>query len=841
MLVPLSWLREYVDFDLAPEALAELLTNAGLEVTAMDKIGVDGALLPWDRERVLLAQVVEVERHPDADRLVIASVDCGADAIKKVVTGAPNLFDYLGRGDLSDLELLSPLLLEGATYLDPYKDKKPTRLKGKKLRGVWNDSMLCSAVELGLGEDHEGIVLIPRRELAGEGRPGQPLVEVLGDVVLDIDIIPNIARCASMVGVAREVAALTGSALRLPSLQVDGAERGIDEYVAISTEAPHLNPRFVAYLIEGVEQKPSPFWMQHRLRLAGQRPIHVVVDISNYVMLEVGQPNHTYDYDFLRQRADRYASAGPVQLITRLAQPEETVTTLDGASHEVMANTILVTDPLGNLGIGGIMGGADSEIQPHTQNVLLEAAAWDFINIRQSSRQLGLLTDAAFRFSRGVHPSQAMVGARRAAKLMHELAAGTVTGGLDYYAAPPDRVTVQLDPSYVNQRSGLELSRDEMGALLERLEFEVTANGEALEVTVPDHRLDIEGQHDLLEEVCRMYGYGNLPSTVLADELPPQRGNRALELEERVKDLLVELGLQEVITYRLTTREAEARVLTDSESLPYVALTNPSTRERALMRRSLLVSVLEVAAANSRFRERLALFEVGRVFPLVAGDKLPPEPTRLVLVLSGPRAASSWQGTSDDRYGFFDVKGILESLYDELKVNVAFVPTSANVYRPGRVAQLEVETASERTTVGTVGELHPRLVEQFGFRLESGSPVVAAEVDLEALLASVPERFTIDPLPSFPAVREDLALLVDSEIQAADVERAILEGGGELLREVELFDVYQGEQVGGRKRSLAYHLTFQSPSKTLSDQEVAKLRRRILKRVESTVGAVLRS
>jgi phenylalanyl-tRNA synthetase beta chain len=331
--------------------------------------------------------------------------------------------------------------------------------------------------------------------------------------------------------------------------------------IEIRTENPELNPRFVGLLISGISQKPSPYWMQHRLRLAGQRPINVAVDISNYVMLEMGQPNHAFDYDFLRQRADEYAPDGPVQLITRLPHDGETFTTLDGITHKLQPFNILVTDPLSNLSLGGVMGGADSEIKPETKNVFLEAAAWNFINIRRTATTLGIHTDAGFRFSRGVHPSQALLGAKRAAKLLHDLAGGTVAEGIvDYYPLPPEPLTIKLDYDYARRLSGLDLSGAEMGDLLNRLEFAIELHDDHLLATVPDHRLDLDGPHDLVEEICRMYGYDNIPSTVLAEVLPPQRGNDALEKEERIKDILVKAGLQELITFRLTSKEYEGAV-----------------------------------------------------------------------------------------------------------------------------------------------------------------------------------------------------------------------------------------------------------------------------------------
>jgi len=848
MRIPISWLREYVDIDVSATELADLLTAAGLEVTAIESIGVPGADLVWDRKLVLWAKILKVEQHPDADRLVMATVDYGADAPKTVITGAPNLFEYIGVDDLAARQLFSPLVLEGATYLNPYKDGKPTVLKGKELRGIYNDAMLCSAVELGLGEDADGIILIEKRDLGKSYAPGTPLQDVLGDVVIEIDIIPNIARCASIVGVAREVAAITGQEFRPPSYEVQAGGPPIGKRAEIRTENRELNPRFVAFLIEGVEQRPSPYWMQQRLRLAGQRPIHVVVDVSNYVMLEMGQPNHTFDWDFLTRRAESYGD-GTVQIETRLARSGEKIVTLDGTENTLRADNIVVTDPSGILSIGGVMGGRDSEIQDETTNVLLEAAAWDFINIRKSSRELGLQTEASFRFSRGVHPSQALLGAQRAAELLRRYAGGSIAEDfIDYYPAPPETRTISLDPRYVCRMSGLEMTADEIGRLLTRLDFKVVSSVNELKVSVPDHRLDVEGKHDLVEEVCRMYGYDRIPSTVLSDVLPTQRGNRALEIEMEIEDRLVDAGLYQSITYRLTTEQVEAQLdptepdeaeqAADSgNATPYVRLTNPATSERVVMRRSLLSSVLEVATANSRFQDRIALFETGRIYEPVTDSVLPNEPSRLVVVLSGPRRPEAWADEAPATMDFYDLKGILEGIGASLGVELSFATGEATGYRPGRTAAV---SSANGKILGYAGELHPVVVKRLDFRVDAEQPVLAAELDLDALIDLVPARRVVDSLPTHPAVREDIALVVDRSLAAASVAESIVKAGGNLLTDIELFDVYTGEHIDSEKKSLAYHLTFQAPNKTLKDKEVAKVRRKIVGTLERSIGATLR-
>jgi phenylalanyl-tRNA synthetase beta chain len=844
MLVPLSWLSDYVNIDLPVDKVAELLTNAGLEVKHILKIGVDGADLEWDREKIVLAKLLTVEQHPNAERLVLATVDYGAEEPKTVVTGAPNLYPFVGEGDLSERAIFSPIALEGATLYDGHKESlKPIKLKGRELRGIYNDAMLCSEKELGISDEHEGIILMAQDAWSPDYLPGTPLQDILGDYVLEIDIIPNIARCASMVGVAREYAALTDQELRYPDYNVIMEGPSTEGLVTLSTEDPELNPRFVAILIKGVAQIASPFWMQHRLRLAGQRAINVVVDISNYVMLEMGQPNHTFDFDFLQARTAEYDDGGPVHINTRLPYDGEKITTLDGVTHKLPEYTILVTDPAGALSVGGIMGGEDSEIKPTTSNVLLEAAAWNFINIRRSATALGISSDAAFRFSRGVHPSQALLGAKRAAELLRRLAGGTVWDGIfDYYPNPPEPVTVELSPQYVKRLSGLSLETAEIVTLLERLEFTVEPYGDHLMVTVPDHRMDIEGPHDLVEEVCRMVGYDKIPSTIIADELPPQHGNPRLETEEHLRDLLVQLGLQEIITYRLTAPDLEARIIPPASEVgaddrPYVTLTNPISANRAVMRHSLLSSCLEIAAQNTRYKDRIALFEIGKVYLDAEDSILPDELDRLSIVLTGLRETTHWSEPDGAQLmDFFDLKGVLQGLFKALHLDVAFEPANHPTFRPGRTAYLLID----EVPVGTMGDLHPQVVENYGFRINRQQSVLAADIDLEALYPRLKEVRVFEPVSAYPAVREDLAIIVDRQIAASEVAQTLRQVGGFLLQDVELFDVYEGQQIPPGKKSLAYHLTFQSPSKTLTDKDVSKQRARIIKQLEQRLGARLR-
>ena len=852
MKVPISWLKDYVDITVPLEELAERLTLAGLEVTGIQYLGVEGSDLPWDRDKVIVGHILAVKPHPDADRLVRADVDYGGSEIETVVTGAPNLFPYIGQ-DVSDLNLKSPFALEGVTLYDGHKtDGSKMKLKGRAIRGIMNRHMLCSEKELGISDEHGGILI-----LDPDAPVGMPVVDYIGTTVLDLDLTPNLARCNSIIGVAREVAALTGQSIRYPDyhdLPMDGPS--VAGRVVIETTEPELNPRFCAILIEGIKIKPSPYWMQLRLRLAGMRPINNIVDVSNYVMLEMGQPNHAFDYDVLRARADQYAGQDqPVHIITRLAQPGEQVTTLDDVERTMEPYTILVTDPGGNLSIGGIMGGAESEVQENSTNILLEAAAWNFINIRRSVQALDLPSEAAYRFSRGVHPSQALLGALRGAKLMHQMTGGTVAQGVvDYYPAPPEPVAVDLPVTGVNRLLGIELSSGEIQGILESLEFEVEGVDDgALRATVPDHRMDISagvvGQADLIEEVARIYGYDRIPHTQFDDVMPPQRDNVPLLQEEKARDLLVEAGLQEAITYRLTTPEREALLFplgaSPSENQPYVTLANPTSAERTSMRHSMVASVLEAMASNARHRERIWLFEIGSVFlmddalPQTQGSQnalLPDEVLQLVIAITGPRELEGWKRADTSPVDFYDLKGILETLLDGLHVSGAeFEPTEHPSYHPGRVALLRVQG----DPAGVLGQLHPLVQEAFG--LPDDRPVLVAEINFEALSPHIPSVHLVHSAPRFPAVGQDIAVVVDEATPANQVQATILAGGGKLLVDVRLFDVYRGGQIGAGRKSLAYALTFQAEDRTLTDKDVAKVQDRIVRRLERELGAKLRA
>ncbi len=848
MLVPLSWLKECVDVPFSVTELADRMTLAGLEVEAVQYIGVPGADLVWDPAHFVVARIVEVRHHPAADRLVLAVVDYGTGQLETLVTGAPNLFPYLGQ-DLGRVDLKSPMVLEGATIYDGHQPGfVKTTLRGRPVRGIMNRHMLCSEKELGISDEHEGILLLETHTA-----PGTPLQDVLGDAVLDVSLTPNLARCQSILGVAREVAAMTGQSLRCPPSEV--LMQGLPASEAVQVEIWDLSlcPRFTATLIRNVTIGPSPQWMQRRLRLVGMRPISNIVDVTNYVMMERGQPLHAFDYDLLLDRARRSGDALPT-IVVRAAQPGEGMTSLDGVARLFNPFDILITDSGGPIGIAGVMGGADTEVHDGTQNVLLEAANFDMFHIRRTSQAHRLPSEASVRFGRGIHPAEALRAARRAAELMRTLAGGTVARGtVDVYPGQSEPVVATINPDQVERSLGIRLDAIQIIDLLQALQFECRLVDGVVHATVPDHRVDIGvglvGTADLAEEIARLYGYQHIPETEMGDRLPPLRANVALEQEERTRDLLVAAGLQEIISTRLTTPESEARILPPGsapDDRPYLTLANPISQDKTTMRHTLLETMMEAVASNLRHRPYVGLFEIGSVYLSSEEGSLPEEPQRLVLGMAGQREPSGWLGGSgragrvlpdEGTLGFFDLKGIIEALTDGWRIRgVRYEPVLNPSFHPGRAARI---SQTDRGYLGIAGEVHPAVASRFG--MPPGVPLLAAELDLDAVLDAIPTRSAVRPVPLFPSVYRDIALVVADDLPAATVQQLIAQTGGQLLADIRLFDLYRGEQLPAGKKSLAYALTFQASDRTLTDEEVNKLRDKIVRRLEREVGAQLRA
>jgi phenylalanyl-tRNA synthetase beta chain len=851
MKAPLSWLKDFVDIDLSIPDLASLLTMAGMEVEGLHIIGlpmptpgsVDAHLsgLEWDREKIVVASISEVFPHPNADRLTLCKLFDGQQE-HIVLTGAPNLLAFKGIGPLPK-ELKVAYAKEGTQIYDGHQEGFVlTKLKRATIRGVDSYSMVCSEKELGISDEHEGILF-----LDDDAPVGNPLADYLGDAVLDVKLLPSYARCASIQGLAREIAAMTGKRLKRADNErqtKDSSQLSIvGDFAAIEITNPEMNPRFVLGLIKDIEIYPSPAKVQQRLKMTGMRPINNIVDATNYVMLEIGEPLHAFDYDVLLERA----KGKRVKIITRTAKPGESLITLDGVERKLDATTILVCDVAGSLSMAGVMGGQESEVSDKTHNILLEGAAWNFINIRKTARTHALHSEASYRFARGVHPAMAERGVRRGLELMRAWANGKVAPGLvDAYPLPSMDPTIEITPADVKRWLGVDMSIKQMKSMLERLEFICTLKAkQCLLVTVPDHRIDIgegiNGKADIVEEIARVYGYDNIPETRLADELPPQIGNPALDKEERVRDLLVAQGLQEIVSYRLTTPERESRRLpidTPPDDKLYVRITNPIAPDKAVLRHSVLASVLDIAERNARISERLALFEIGPVFLASEEPGLPEELQRIAILLAGVRALPGWQPADTSPMDFYDLKGVLTTLLEGLRIPEArYEPAEHPSFHPGKCAK----AMSGERQIGVFGELHPQVRGQYAWSASFRSPVLAADLDLDMLLTLIPPLYQTEAIPTLPPVLEDLAIVVDENVPAERVAELIRRAGGKVVTKVRLFDVYRDEKIGVGKKSLAYSLTYQAVNKTFSDKDVAGMRAHIIRRLEQELGAVLRS
>lgn len=832
MLVPLSWLKDYVDLPTNPADLVERLTLAGLESSGLYVYGLpvpeglrvkpENAGLPWDRDKVVVATVLKIEKHPDADKLKLVTVDYGAAAPKTVVTGAPNIAP--GQSGMKVV-----LGLKGSRYFYTDKDGKKTvfTLEPKKLRGIDNDAMCMSNFELGIAEDHDGIIILDDADPA----PGTPLQDLLGDIVVELDVLPNMARCLSLLGIAREVAALTGGAVREPDLTVPTVAETAS--VKVEIENPKLCPRYSATVIRDVTIGPAPRWLGSRLRYAGMRPISNAVDITNYVMLEYGQPLHAFDYDVLVKRA-----GGTPTIIVRSAKPGEKLKTLDGQDRELSPDDLVIADTAGAIALAGVMGGLDTEVTAATKTILLESASFDFVSVRKTARKFNLFSEASTRFSKGVHPEVVGPAAKRAAQLFAQHAGGKVLSGtVDNYPAPiPPRV-IELNKSEIQRVLGFELPPEEVERVLTALQFKVEPSLWGWNVTTPPTRLDIQaGAADLIEELARVSGYDKLPESLLAQEMPTPVGNRTLELEEHVRDLLVDAGLTEAITYSLSSEDAEKKLNPQSGGAA-VTLKNPISPERSILRRTLLPGLLAVAKYNLESTDRVAMFELGAVYLPREGQQLPHEPTRLAIVLTGRRGTSAWDQPAEKlpHADFFDLKGVVEQLAADLHLpKVTFQPAKSVPHlHPGRAAELLVNGQP----VGTFGELHPKAAKAFDFKDRA---VQVAELDLAALLALVPERYAYRPFSTYPPAKRDLAVVVAEDLPSEKVKAELVAAGGDLLAGVELFDVYQGPNIPAGTKSLAFALAYQAPDRTLGDKEIQKAHEKVEGRLKHVLKAQIR-
>jgi phenylalanyl-tRNA synthetase beta chain len=788
MRVGLKWLEDYVRVDVPVGKLVELLNLSGTKVEAVHEPGrsLDG---------IVVAEVLAIEEHPNADNLTLVDVRVDGDT-ERVVCGARNF----GVGDKV------PYARVGA--------KLPgLEIAERKIRGEVSRGMLCSAAELGISKDHSGILVLP-----ADAAEGQDVVSLLGldDTVLELEITPNRPDCMGMIGIAREVAALLGNELRIPEVALPTGDSGAPR---VKLADPAGCPRYVAYLIEGVQVGPSPSWMATRLLGAGLRSISNVVDATNYVLLETGHPLHAFDADRVHERS----------IVVRRARRGEKLTTLDGVERALTTGDLLIADPKEALALAGIMGGDRSEVSATTTSVILEAAYFDPSTIGRTSRRLDLLTEASTRFERGTDPDGLTFAAARCAGFISE---APPTGVVDEYPAVVEHRTVTLRPERTSALLGFEVSTNEQVKHLRSVGLSVAEREEALDVEVPGYRPDIHQEVDLIEEVARLAGFERLPSSL------PKGGAGGLEplqaSERALRRALVGMGITEAWTPSLGSAGELADLgLADAHpGRKMVAIANPMSEQADKLRTTLLPGLLRAVAHNVAHRmDDVALFEIARIFE-PSSRRLPDEPLILGAAFCGDRSSKAWDRDAV-RWGFFEAKGALEAACASLGVEIATTPSEGAPYHPTRAALVHVGD----TTAGSLGELHPTVCASF----DVPEGTVVFEVALAPVFDALPERVKVSDVPRFPPITLDLAIVVDDSVAASDVRATIESAGGDELASVELFDLYRGEQVPDGKKSLAYALEMRAPDRTLTDADAVAVKERIVAALRATFEADLRS
>ncbi len=801
MKVSLCWLRDYVGISVPLGELFERLTMAGLEVGGTEVIGGS-----W--QNIVVGRIIDVNAHPNADRLWLVTVDLGKQQ-STVVCGAPNL-------TVGDKIAFANV---GAHLIDGHSGEL-VQLKPAKIRGFVSEGMVCSEKELGISDSHEGIMV-----LSQEAPVGTPLAEYLGDTILDLKITPNRPDCLSVIGIAREIAALTGNKVHIPEVYYQELEKAIDSFASVEIVEPELCPRYCASLLTGIKVVPSPQWLQQRLLACGMRPINNIVDITNYVMLEYGQPLHAFDYTQIRGK----------QIIVRRAKDGETITTLDGVERTLNPNILAIADKERVVAIAGIMGGADTEVTADTTTVLIESANFNQAVIHRGGIALRLSSEASLRFEKGLSRELPLVALKRATQLMAELAGGKVAKGIiDAYPGKIQGEPILLSAADVRRLLGVEMRVSEIVKTLESLGFSCEKAGSPSQVWVeiPWWRTDVNFVADLAEEVARVIGYDKIPTTMLSASLPIHEPTPMLSLRGRLRSTLVNCGFQEVLTYSLTSLEMMSRLSPELclKGPTPVKVANPMSREQEYLRTTLRSGLLSVLARNERYQEdSIRLFEIGRVFFPRERD-LPQEKEILCAVLSGLQRRLFWRG-KEEPVDFFVAKGVGETVLSRLGLMASFEPTEDESLCPGRSAKIIL--GSE--VVGVIGELHPKVLEA----LELSGTAYLIEIDLDKLSSFAVSAKKYEPVPRYPSTARDIALLVDERIIYQQIYAIIQDFP--LVNSVALFDLYVGQQVPAGKKSLAFRIVYQSATHTLTDEEVDSVQQQILDKLQRDLRATLRS
>jgi phenylalanyl-tRNA synthetase beta chain len=800
MKVPIKWLKDYIDLTISPADLAHRLNMSGNEVETVLNVGGS-----WDN--VVVGQVSAINPHPNADKLRLATVDTGQGP-ETVVCGAWNF----GVGDKIAFASVGAVLTDG-------HNGQTIKLKAAKIRGIESRGMICSEMELGISQEHSGILVLP-----AEAPLGTPLKDYLGDTVIDLDVTPNRPDCLSIIGVAREAAALSGTRVHIAEPQYTEAEVALAGQVEVEIMAPDLCPRYSISLVNNVTIQPSPQWLQDRLTACGLRPINNVVDISNYVMLEYGQPLHTFDFERL--------SGG--RIIVRRARDNETLTTLDGVERKLNDSMLLIADAEKAVAVAGVMGGANSEVRPQTRHILLEAASFKATSIHSTGDALGLPSEARYRFERGIAPGLTLPALKRATQLLVELGGGQAAKGfIDVYPGRKPVKAIKLSQKRLQRLLGLNFSQDEIIRTLQTLDIKCQAiSPDEIEATAPDWRSDLNIEVDLIEEVARIEGYDKIPNTLLAEALPQINPAPILKLKDNLRSELAANGFCEVLNFSLTSLEALKKINLDSQppAVETLRVANPMTSEFEYLRTSLRATLLTAFAVNRKYQEgSIRLFELGKVY-FGRGTELPDERETVCAVMGGLRYERFWQNQTE-KIDFFDAKGLLEGLLLGLGLSAVFEKSQDPGLHPNKQADIYLD----KQKIGTLGELHPKVA----LRFEINEPVYLIELDLKNMLQFTAGDRVYHQVGKFPSTSRDMALIVGVEVTHQQIQKLIRSYG--LVELVEIFDVYTGEQVPAGRKSLAYRISYRSPSHTLTDEEVTRVQQQILERLNKDLGATLRS
>ncbi|MCR2802457.1 phenylalanine--tRNA ligase subunit beta [Paenibacillus soyae] len=812
MKVSYQWLNEYIELSgLAAEELAELMTRGGIEIDGVESRnkGVTG---------VVVGYVKSKEKHPDADKLNVCKVDVGTGEELQIVCGAKNV----------DAGQKVPVAVIGAVLPDDFK------IKRAKLRGVESQGMICSAKELGLNdkllskEQQEGILVLP------EATPvGTPIAAVLGieDEVLELDLTPNRSDCLSMLGVAYEVGALTGREVKRPSESVHHTVDKTADHVSVEIQAKEQCLHYSARYIKDVKIGPSPQWLQNRLIAAGVRPINNVVDVTNFVMLEYGQPLHAFD-------ADKVPGG---RIVVRMAKEGETIVTLDDQERKLEPHMLVITDGSEPIALAGVMGGASTEVTESTVNILLESAKFDGGTVRKTSRQLGLRSESSIRFEKEVDPSNVIPALNRAAKLIAELANGLATEGIVEAVtgtAEPKRVSVTLER--VNGYLGTDLSSLEVRAIFGRLQFPyVVHENDEFVVDVPTRRGDITRAVDLIEEVARLHGYDNIPTTLIHGDVIPGALTKEQAIRRELRKRLTDSGLHEVISYSFTSPARTSLFPALTGNVKAVRLAMPMSEERSVLRTTLIAQLIETAVYNrNRKNESAAMFEIGSVFHTDEEQltRLPQEKHRFAALLTGNKTSAGWN-TKAVAYDFYDAKGIVETIAEALGLTakISYAAAQPEHFHPGRTASVTLGTPHGAVVIGYVGQLHPALQVEWDM-----ADTYLIELGLDELYDEASSVIEYKALPKYPAMERDIAVVVDSAVAAGSLTDTAWKTAGELLESVRVFDVYTGERLGAGKKSVAISLVYRHAERTLTDEEVTALHGQVVQQLEQSFGAELR-